>query len=440
MKFRRAAVLALSALAAAAGTRAWGATGEWSRATGGRWWDVTAWAGSVPQAAGDEALFLGTIESPATITVDAPVSVGTLYVGNESSLTFAGMGPLMLASVAGDAFVGIEAGSHAIKAPVVVASHSVVHVVEGSGLTLSGALSTGAGVEFAKVSGGALRVMGPQVHGVGALFIAIDGETTFATDAGGALGLAANLSMNVENTAVVRLGASQHLAGLRVGGAFQGEEVRPVVVLEADGGRVIRTPSLNVDPTGVLDLTDNGLVVQATGESRGDVLAQVEGLVAAARNGAEGLWTGRGITSSAAQARGVTGLGVFVNDDGEVRAIVERYQGVAVDVNSVIVDYTYNGDTNFDGVVNADDYFRIDSGFLSQPVDPGYGEGDFNYDDRIDADDYFLIDSAFLGQSRVVGGAGADDGVSAVGVPEPGVGVVVIGGVLVGLRRRGRVG
>jgi len=29
----------------------------------------------------------------------------------------------------------------------------------------------------------------------------------------------------------------------------------------------------------------------------------------------------------------------------------------------------------------------------------GYQNGDFNYDDIINADDYFLIDSAFIGQS-----------------------------------------
>jgi hypothetical protein len=65
----------------------------------------------------------------------------------------------------------------------------------------------------------------------------------------------------------------------------------------------------------------------------------------------------------------------------------------------ITVKYTWNGDGNLDGKINADDYFLIDSGFLAPPDEPLYRHGDFNFDDRIDADDYFLIDSAFLGQA-----------------------------------------
>jgi hypothetical protein len=72
--------------------------------------------------------------------------------------------------------------------------------------------------------------------------------------------------------------------------------------------------------------------------------------------------------------------------------------GEPLDENAIVITYTYDGDANLDGRINADDYFRIDSGFLSQPAKPHYAEGDFNYDGTINADDYFLIDSAFLGQ------------------------------------------
>jgi hypothetical protein len=64
------------------------------------------------------------------------------------------------------------------------------------------------------------------------------------------------------------------------------------------------------------------------------------------------------------------------------------------------------GDANGDGNVNADDYFRIDQGFLAQPQNPQYAQGDFNYDGTINADDYFLIDQAFLGQGAVLTGGG----------------------------------
>jgi len=54
-------------------------------------------------------------------------------------------------------------------------------------------------------------------------------------------------------------------------------------------------------------------------------------------------------------------------------------------------------DANLDGVINADDYFLIDSGYITQAK--GYHNGDFNYDGVINADDYFLIDSTFIGQN-----------------------------------------
>jgi hypothetical protein len=56
---------------------------------------------------------------------------------------------------------------------------------------------------------------------------------------------------------------------------------------------------------------------------------------------------------------------------------------------------------NLDGIVDAADYFLVDSGFLTQQG--GYRNGDLNYDGTIDAADYFLIDSAFLAQSGTLG-------------------------------------
>ena len=70
--------------------------------------------------------------------------------------------------------------------------------------------------------------------------------------------------------------------------------------------------------------------------------------------------------------------------------------GIAVGTETKVA---YNGDANLDGRINSDDYFAIDSGFLTQPADPLYTQGDFNYDGRVNSDDYFLIDSAFLGQT-----------------------------------------
>ncbi len=61
--------------------------------------------------------------------------------------------------------------------------------------------------------------------------------------------------------------------------------------------------------------------------------------------------------------------------------------------------YTYFGDTNLSGSVDANDYLAIDNGFNQNLT--GWNNGDFNYDGKINGDDYSLIDNAFNTQAAV---------------------------------------
>ena len=75
--------------------------------------------------------------------------------------------------------------------------------------------------------------------------------------------------------------------------------------------------------------------------------------------------------------------------------------GLSVSVAStdVLLKYTYGGDANLDGVVNGDDYSRIDSYFPQQSaLTIGWLNGDFNYDGVVNGDDYAIIDSNFSEQ------------------------------------------
>jgi len=154
-----------------------------------------------------------------------------------------------------------------------------------------------------------------------------------------------------------------------------------VRVLDPNGGPEKDLPVALPDGSGKLDLQDNQLIVQLPeGQDMGSILSHVADLVRIGRNG--GSWTGGGITSSVVANTPLTGL-----------AIVPEQQ-----TNQIRVQRTYYGDANLDGIVNADDYFQIDSGFISQKS--GWYNGDFNYDGAINADDYFLIDSAYIGQSE----------------------------------------
>jgi len=88
--------------------------------------------------------------------------------------------------------------------------------------------------------------------------------------------------------------------------------------------------------------------------------------------------------------------------------------------SSTLAMYTYAGDVNLDGLVDAADYGIIDN-YYQFPGTSGYANGDFNFDGIIDAGDYGLIDNAYQLQgaplvvSDVIAGAA---GVTAV--PEPG--------------------
>jgi len=136
----------------------------------------------------------------------------------------------------------------------------------------------------------------------------------------------------------------------------------------ATTGRVLRTSSLSIVSDGVLDLADNDLILQATSGTRNAVFTTVSDLVKSARNTSP-KWSGPGITSSTAwnNRAETTGLAVALNDRGEGQGqLFAEFGGIDVDANSVLVKYSWNGDLNLDRVVNADDYFLIDSAFLGQ--------------------------------------------------------------------------
>ena len=72
------------------------------------------------------------------------------------------------------------------------------------------------------------------------------------------------------------------------------------------------------------------------------------------------------------------------------------FDGIAVNPTDVLVRYTYYGDTDFNGIVNFDDYSRIDNGFGNGLT--GWLNGDVNYSGGVNFDDYALVDLAFNSQ------------------------------------------
>jgi hypothetical protein len=157
---------------------------------------------------------------------------------------------------------------------------------------------------------------------------------------------------------------------------------------------------------GKIDLADHDLVVQATAATRAGLMNSIRSYLRSGRNG--GAWNGNGIASSAAAANTArnTGLAAILNDNGGGTPLMGTFNGVPVDANSILIKYTYDGDSDLDGDVDADDYARIDGGF-AQRNSPGfvasYRTGDFDYSNSVNSDDFFLIDRAFSSQGSALG-------------------------------------
>ena len=172
---------------------------------------------------------------------------------------------------------------------------------------------------------------------------------------------------------------SLDLAGLSLAGGA-------TLALAPGLDETLRIGSLSLANGATLDLADTPLAVTNADP------AAIFNLVNSAR--ADGTWAGPGITSSLLRSdpRHMTTLAVVPNNKGDGGLLNSN-----LDLKATLVKRTWNGDANIDGIVNADDYFLIDTGFITQT--PGFYHGDFNYDNIINADDYFLIDSAFLAQT-----------------------------------------
>ena len=198
----------------------------------------------------------------------------------------------------------------------------------------------------------------------------------------------------------------------------------------ADGGggsRVLRAAAVSITAGGKIDLKDNKLITgtPAGGASGGVYLeGTVQRMVQTAY--ADGSWSGNGLTTSMPDAAtGLTTIAVAT----AAQIGVATFAGQSVAPSSTIAFYTYGGDTNFDGKLDADDYGTIDfSVLLDGPVD-GYCNGDFNYDGVVNADDYGVIDFNILAQGDPfpTGGTAAASLAAVTAVPEP------VGGVFASL-------
>jgi hypothetical protein len=221
--------------------------------------------------------------------------------------------------------------------------------------------------------------------------------------------------------------------------------------VEVPGGagylNVVRADSILVAGDATLDLGDNKLITSTpVGEWDGTKYTGVQGEVARAYD--FGAWDLPGIMTSEPDAGPTVGkatIGVATGAQALFLGADETgvFGGQTVTGATTLAMYTWAGDVDLNGYVDAVDYGTIDQ-WIQFPGTTGYTNGDLNYDGVIDAVDYGIIDNGIQLQGAPIppaeGGvnlaSASLSGVSAV--PEP-ASLTVLGlaaASLLGGRRR----
>jgi beta-glucanase (GH16 family) len=347
----------------------------WSPAAGGSNWNTAAnWDWQIaPNFRDADAIFGGGVVGPQVVSVDAPVTVGSITFDSADAhrIEGSGAGRLTFDTYTGDGRIDASAGAHTIATPVTLLRPLIISAAGDSKVTLAGDVIAN-GHAITKSGGGEAEVRNVRTT---ALNIA-SGVLTI-TDSGGAA------------DGVSNVGALAIAAGAR------------------------------------LDLRDNKLVTNApAGTFDGVTYTGVQGEVQRAYH--FGAWDMPGLTTSEAHAgqnagvlSGTTTIGVATASQVLFIEPAETglFMGQTVTGAVTIAMYTYAGDLNFDGLVDGADYGVIDN-FVQFPGTSGYANGDFNYDGVIDGADYGVIDNTIQLQGAAFPGV-SGGAMVAVAVPEP---------------------
>jgi hypothetical protein len=186
----------------------------------------------------------------------------------------------------------------------------------------------------------------------------------------------------ITNGATVHVDAvGQHAGVLQVGEGGPG-------VLALDSGWVRVHQLLRVRETGVVQF--NGGAVDLTSAagifdySTTSPLSELTVQLQSGRNG--GAWNGPGIHSSAAAAMPGTGIGIVEASD----LGVTTFAGQPVDSTTVLMRWTFEGDTDLNGMVDVADLGRLASHWQSEG---DWFDGDFDYNGTIDVNDLGMLAS-----------------------------------------------
>jgi uncharacterized lipoprotein YddW (UPF0748 family) len=393
------------------------AANQWTFDANGTWNNSGHWTGGVPNGVGKVANLLRRGTGNRTVTLDVPVTLGTLTFDNASSYTIAGGGAnqMTMDDTAGSAEIRvINRGAHTISAPMVIQDALGVFVDRGSQLRLTGSFGNPQGRPVTKTGDGVLEVAGPQALGQATTLNAQGGRTRFNVPAG------QNASVVVTNEALVEFGVGQSFLGLTVenqGGASL-----------APGKRVLAVKNLSISGEGRVDLSDGGMVQDWN-------LIAASPLMLTRERIRDGSIMSSGATGSTALGYGEASVVLGIEPAG-----TGTFMGQAVDGSSVLVRLTLKGDAGLDGRVDFNDLAALAQNYNTADGSAVWTGGDFNLDGNVDFNDLAILaqnyNGALPGEGVFAADFAADLEAALAAVPEPSGLALALGVFMMGRRRR----
>lgn len=405
------------------------ATSVWDAPGSGIWSNAANWTrASVPSAAGAVAIFPASISAASTVTLTGTASLGRLRFDGLNSYEVTGADLVFDPGPAGgDASIAATSGSHVISARVVATARLDVSASLGGGLNLTG-----------EVSGpGGLRVTGAGT-------VTLDGSLEYAghtTIDGGTLRLLSPL-LTPASDLVLGAGTQAELSASSRPPANGSEIVARVAHLVVGDGASVVIPAVDRSAVAPAVLVFDSLMLHPGGSidlGNGDALARAADL-SVLRSAVRSWWNGGGRNGAglgtSAQAQGLpaaawTTLAVVPAESSTGFLSFPDWAGLALDADDILIKYTYLGDTDLNGLIDARDVNRVLQGWSAGLE--GWSAGDTNYDGVVDGSDYLNVLLALQNQGSPLttgGGTGS-------AIPEPRVAVVVMP-MLFALARRQR--
>ncbi|MDP9173881.1 MAG: hypothetical protein M3O30_08450 [Planctomycetota bacterium] len=448
-------------------------TDSWNTTSGGNWTDGANWTVTVAPFSAQDVFITNTFSGTQTIvftstanrtynslTVDATgggtnvlsMSTNKLTTSAGELFGFNGKGSFNQSggtnSVSGiGVFLGYNPGSTGTYTLASSATLSVNNSFEYIGYSGSGNFNQ---------TGGANSLTGNMFIGYHA------GSTGTYSLTGGVL-----------NASNVYVGGTDVSAGgigtLTVGGAGQMNTSgtlqiwnKGTVILTGPSTAFTTIGNVQIAAGGLLDVTNTGLTINyGTAASPN---AAIQSYIASGYNSGSALWTGKGITSSAAALDPVHHSvafadgadGVVINLPAGVSSVIPN--GGVLPAGTELVTYANAGDANVDGKVDFSDFVILSNHYGGTFTN--WDQGNFNYDTTVDFSDFVILSNNF--GAGVTGGNGtgatplelaqynalaATFGISnsqiaawdatIASLPEPGIaGLLVIGAPMLLIRRR----